>query len=282
MVGVDEPKSYKHISIQFLGRAYVHWTERTDEHAREYTSYEVYIDVRQTLWTADQSSDGRLAQGQYSFPFRFDIPSNAPSSFEGTVGSNRYELHGRIGTGHLKFDHKLTVRVPVQQVVRISEPRLLQPTGQELTGGCLFCTSAPIVLTVTVPKTGYCIGETLPVQVSIENGSSNRITMTVTLYQRLVYKAQHCYRECKKTLVHVVSDRIAPHVTHEWVPTLKFPATEVLDERSCSIIQMSYYLNVTALILWGSNLSTKIPLNAVHVLEQAPPGQSTLPPKLQW
>jgi len=206
--------------------------------------------VRQTLWTADQSPDGRLAPGQYSFPFRFDIPSSAPSSFEGTVGSIRYELHGRIGTGLLKFDRKIAFRVPVQQVVRISDPRLLQPARQEVqkTVGCLFCTSAPIVLTVTAPKTGYCIGETLPVHVSVENGSSNRITITATLCQRVVYtaRAQRVFytgrshhRQSKKALVHIRSDEIAPHITREWDPALQIPETEVLDEQSCSIIQVS-------------------------------------------
>ena len=42
----------------------------TESRTVDYTSAEVYIDVRQTLWTADQSPDGRIAPGQYSFPFR--------------------------------------------------------------------------------------------------------------------------------------------------------------------------------------------------------------------
>ena len=96
LIGVDEPKSYKYISIQFLGRAFVHWTEQGPQGTGvDCTSSEVYVDVRQTLWTADQSPGGHLAPGQYSFPFRFDIPSSAPSSFEGTVGSIRYELHAQ-------------------------------------------------------------------------------------------------------------------------------------------------------------------------------------------
>ena len=129
LVSVDKPKSYTHISIQFLGRAYVHWSETQGSgegsHTVHYTSSEVYVDDRQTLWTAAQSPEGRLAPGQYSFPFRFDVPSSAPSSFEGTVGSIRYELHGRIGTGLLKFDHRIAVSVPVQQVVGVNHPRLL-------------------------------------------------------------------------------------------------------------------------------------------------------------
>ena len=276
LVDVNEPKSYKYISIEFLGRAYVHWT-KTEVC---YSSSEVYADVRQTLWTADESPDGRLAPGQYSFPFRFDIPPNAPSSFEGTVGSIRYELHGRIGTGLLKFDRKIAFRVPVRQVVRISDPRLLQPARQEVhkTLGYLLRSSAPIVLAVTVPKAGYCVGERVPVHVYIENGSSCRVTLSASLRQSVVYTAEGRRQNSKRTLLHIESDRIAPHVTHEWDSTLNFPATEVLDERSCFIIQMSYYLKVAALIPWGINLSAKIPLMLGNVRVQPPLGESaTLP-----
>ena len=50
LIGVDEPKSYKYISIQFLGRAFVHWTEQGPQGTGvDCTSLEVYVDVRQTL-----------------------------------------------------------------------------------------------------------------------------------------------------------------------------------------------------------------------------------------
>ena len=289
LVDVDEPKSYKHISIQFLGSAYVHWTETRSEGSGDnrrtrtvhYSSSVVYVDVAQTVWTADQSLDGRLPPGQHSFPFQFGIPPTAPSSFEGTVGSIRYALHGRIGTGLLKFDHRIEVRIPVQQVVRVSDPRLLQSVCQEVqkTVCCLCCASAPIVLTVTVPKTGCCIGETLPVHVSIENGSSRCITLTASLCQGIVYTAQGHHRYSRKTLVGIGSDEIAPQVTRDWDPMLQVPATEVLDEQSCSIIQVSYSLNVTAVIPRALNLSTAIPLKLGNVPEQSPLGGSTLPPQ---
>ena len=228
LVSVNKPKSYKHISIQFLGRAYVHWTKSEVC----YSSTQVYVDITQTLWTADQSPDGRLSPGQHVFWFRFDIPTNAPSSFEGTVGSIRYELLGRIGTGLLKSDRRISVRVPVQQVVRISDPRLLQPVRQEVhkTVGRLFRAAAPVVLTATLPKTGFCVGETLPVHVYIENGSSCRISLTASLRQSVVYTAEGRRQNSKRTLLCIRSDDIAPHATREWDSVLQIPATEVLDE----------------------------------------------------
>ena len=206
MVVVDEPKSYKHISIQFLGRAKVHWTERRGGGSGRYdgggrtvhhTSEEVYVDLKQSLWNADQSPDSCLPPGQHIYQFRFGIPHNAPSSFQGTVGSIRYELHGWIGKGPWKFDHVVHHSVLVQQVVDMSNPCLQQPMRQEVqkTVCCLWCASAPIVLTVTVPKRGYSIGEILTIHVTIENGSCRHITLKASLDQSVVYTA--CQRQAQ-------------------------------------------------------------------------------------
>ena len=280
LVVVDKPKSCKHISIQFLGRADVHWKEVVSEGVGEdassrikrYISSETYVNTELTLWTADQSQDGRLPPGQHSFPFRFDIPPNAPSSFEGTLGSIRYTLRGRVGTSLFKFDHQIEARVPVQQVVGVCVPRLLQPVRQEVQKRVrhLLRASTPVVLTVTIPKTGYCLGETLPVHVAIENGTSRSITLNAVLSQAVAYRAQGVRRTEGKTLVSIVSDKIAPKNTREWDPTMQIPMTEVLGNGSCSIIQESYLLTVTAVIPWASNLSTSVHLKLGNIYQQPP------------
>lgn len=104
----------------------------------------------------------------------------------------------------------------------------------------------------------------------MENGSSRRITLTTSLRQRVVYTAKGRQRYRKKTLEHIRSDRIAPHATREWNAALQIPATDVLDKRSCSIIDISYDLKVKALIPWGFNLSTIVPVNIGNVLLLSP------------
>ena len=278
LVVVDKPKSYKHISIRFLGRADVRWKEVVSEGVGEDASSrikrcissETYVNTELTLWTAEQCQDGRLPPGHHSFPFSFNIPPNAPSSFEGTLGSIRYTLHGRIGTRVLKFDHQIEARVPVQQMVGISDPRVLQPVRQEVQKKalCLLRASTPVVLTVTAPKTGYCLGETLPVHVSIENGASRSITLNAVLSQAVVYRAQGGHQSEGKTLVSVVSDKIAPKTSREWDPTIQIPMTEVIGDGSCSIIQESHLLTITAVIPWASNLSTAIHLKLGNIYQQ--------------
>lgn len=182
---VDEPKRYEDISIHFLGKAKVEWEECLCCRSKHnvllgtvtYRSKKVY--VKQSLWTVDQSSDGRLPPGQHTCPFRFDVPRYAPSSyaFEGSVGWIRYELRIRIRIriekGFLKFDHEVRRSVPVQQVVDMSNPRLLQPICQEVQKRfCFLCrSSAQIVLTVKLLKKDYCKGEALPYMSPLRMGA---------------------------------------------------------------------------------------------------------------
>ena len=280
-ITIDEPKNYKYVTLQFVGRADVHWTESHSSgsgrhrrtHTRHYNSTEVYIDLTLTLWTPAQSPDGRLPPGQRAFPFRFTIPPTAPSSFRGSVGSIEYTLLARIGTGLFKFDHRIEAKIPVQQLVAVTDPRLLQPVRQELrkTLCCLCCASGPIVLTVTLPKTGYCIRETFPLHVFVENGSSRRVYLSAAISQRILYTAQGHHRHVNKDLTRVASDEVGPHITRDWNPTIEIPVTEIIHENSCFIIKIGYSIVVAVNIPRALNLSTEIPLTLGNTHPQQQP-----------
>ena len=292
LLDVTEPKNYKQISIRFLGTAYVHWTERhttgSGNHrrttTRSYTASEPYVDQALALWSSEQSPGGVLAPAQYNWPFSFGIPPNAPSSFEGSVGYIRFSLEGRVGTGLLKFDHVVEVRIPVLQLVSITDPRLLQPQRQETqkTVCCLCCASGPVILNVSVPKTGFCIGELFPLHVSIENGSSRQVTLSALITQRVIYTARGHRRFGGKTLISIGSDLIEPHATRNWDPSVQVPPAEIVHESSCHIIQVSYSLTVSAQIPRALNLTTTFPIELGNVQQQGdqsrPPPATSLPP----
>ena len=268
LLDVDEPKSYNEILIHFSGRSYVHWSESHTTGSRRnrrrvtrhYSSSEAYVDLVSPLWNSQQSPDGKLAPGQYSWPFSFEIPPTAPSSFEGSVGHIRYSLVGKIVTGLFKFDHNVELRVPVQQLVKISDPRLLQPVREEVqkTVCCLCCASGPIVLTVALPKTGFLLGESIQFHASLENGSNRLVTMNASIVQHIVFHAQGHRRFGGKTFVSVASDAVEPQASRNWEPTIQTPTSEVdiVHETSCGNINISYTLTVVCQIPRALNLST--------------------------
>ena len=282
LLDVAEPKSYQHISVQFSGRSHVHWTEsRTEgegDDARtvtvHYTSNENYVNLVAPLWNSQQSPDGKLPPGEYSWPFSFAIPPGVPSSFEGTVGNIRYSIVGQIITRSvLKSNHTVEVRIPVQQLVKISDPRLLQPLRQEVQKRlcCLCCASAPIVLTATVPKSGFCIRESFQVHVSLENGSNRRVTVNAAIVQQVTYTAQGGRRWSTKTLVAVQSDAIERQATRNWDPSITIPAADIVHETSCSNIKVNYSLSITVQIPRSPNLSAAFPLQLGNCQQEGQP-----------
>ena len=318
LLSVDEPKSYKRILVQFTGRSHVHWTERQREGhhhhghghghggsghrhghgrhrgghhdhqvTRSFTSSETYVDLEAAVWDSQQSPGGKLGAGQHSWPFRFDLPPMVPSSFEGSVGHIRYTLLAKIVTGLLKFDHNVEIPVPVQQLMKLTDPRLLQPQRQEVqkTVCCLCCASGPIMLTVAIPKTGFILGESFKLNASLENGSSRQLTISASIVENTTYYAQGHHCRSGKTLTSVGSDEIDPQTTKNWDPTIQIPATTdvaIIHETSCRNINVVYSLNVTCQIPGAIDLSTSFPLALGNCQDQTQSSApAAFPPSLQ-
>ena len=194
-------------------------------------------------------------------PFCFVIPPSVPSSFEGKFGNIRYILRGTIVTGLLIHNHDVTALVPVQQLVRITDPRVLQPVHKEVqkTVGCLFCTSQPII---AIPKTGFYIGESFQLHVSLENGSKRQLSMTVSLKEYIVYRAGGSYRTVSNSLYRFKSDKVERQETRNVDESVTIPTTGtvILHSRSCGNIKVTHWLKITCHIPRSFNLITTIPL----------------------
>ena len=167
---IDEPKNYKAITICLMctGRGHVHWTETRsrgsgDNRSTEtnYTANETHVDLQNVVWSKDQSAS-MLAAGEHRHQFRFLLPQNIPSSFEARgPGWIRYNIEAKIDRKFPKSSQKVETRLQVTENVHISADSLRLPflLEKQKTAGCLCCKSAPIVTTLEVPRTGYCVGE---------------------------------------------------------------------------------------------------------------------------
>jgi hypothetical protein len=272
---LKESKSYKYIEIRFHGGALVQWTEEhtsgTGEnqttHTVTYQSEETYIHEARILWSSDQTPYGKIGPGTFDLPFEFVIPPNCLGSFKGSVGSISYTLHGLIKTGLLHRDHTTQVPIQVNKIVDINVPRLLIPAHQSKKKQVgFFCFGSDVEFTVSLSRTGFCIGQSLPLIVSVVNGSSRRIKMRASIQRNCHYHAQGSTNHDKRILTDVVTHDIAPHsqqtgitIEHLTIPMVEPSFTE------SQIIEMQYYLKVIAVIPWARNSSVKIPITLGNV-----------------
>ena len=254
LVVTDKPKNYRAIQVKILGQAHVHWSQ--------YTNHEDYLNRIIHLWDKDESGGG----GQFpvcncQFPFSLQlVGNNLPASFEGTVGYIRYTIEARIVKDALmKSDTICTSRIKVVNVVDIHHPDLLQPKSMEVQKSLGYlCCAGTIVITVALPRTGYCIHrDRIPVEVTVENGSIREIRQIYIYIIKLVhYSAHNIQSYC---IVTVSRPSIGPRRTVVWEPSpIAIPDTPTTSINS-RILQVNYSLQVKAAVSWSSNPLRVIP-----------------------
>ena len=290
---VNRPKSYHHVTVALLGRAHVHWTD-FERDRTAHTANEDILSLKVVVWDKEQGTGGgKLQTGKYSFPFQFSIPKeDLPSSF-GTldsIGWIRYYVEGRIGTGQMKFDHVVQAVFPFTGLVDINSPNLRRPVRQEIrkTTCCCCCISNKITLSAETPRTGYCIGEVIPLNITAENGSSQQIKISAILTQKISYHARGTRCGNRFLVIGASSNPIQGRSSISWSPghELKVPQT-ALSLASSGIINVQYVLMVTAVIPRSRNSSAMIPITIGNVPLQnqsqttattpAPPTRAPLP-----
>ena len=273
---INEPKDYKYVRVAVCGYAHVHWTpppleegERsTYEQGTYYVAHREYVNLQSIVWCKDQSPEQTLHIGQHSFPFQFSLPNRLPASFGVPTadGCIRYFVEARISTGWLQYDQIAVAEFPVVEIVDINIPQLQAPVSDtaEETICCWYCASGPISLTVETPRSGYCIGEVIPVTINIQNRSRRETKASVTLRQRVVYTARERHPVKIHDFLKILSGPIPPRNPSVWSPGegLKIPLTTIPSLLSCDIIEVSYFLMVSVVlpVPWAEDVYVGLPL----------------------
>ena len=279
-----EPKTFRTIDVKLTGEATVHWsverTSRTDDNRTvvtyiDYSGYETYIECRSVLWDRDKDApDGVYPLGTYRYQFSFPLvaPKLPPTHLGSGNASGRikYDIVAAVNAdGYSGFNSAYT-SITVANEVPISHPSLQQPHSKEVrkTLCCLCCASGPIVITATVPRTGYCVGhDSIPLEVTVENGSSRTVRQLVaSIVKNVAYFGSHLGPRKKgpgsgsTTITSTASESIAPHITLVWKPeTFDVPDVETTLD-NCDVITVDYSLKVHGAIDYAFDPTIEIPL----------------------
>jgi hypothetical protein len=251
----DEPEDYDAIQVSLVGEAKCRWYEAQGHATVLYSSSRTYINTPVIVWDKQANGGGLFPAGNYTYPFSLQIAGdNLPPSFIGRdeLGRIVYQIEARvIKSGLLKFDHKVHSEITLANLVHTNVPHLLQPARGEVqkTICCWCCASGPIVISLSIPRSTYCIHtDAIPFEVHVENGSRRAVNITASINQVVLYVAQRRHRRCSHVLASVSSGAIATHNTTSWSPgPLPVPQTETTID-NCSIIKVSYLFKISASI----------------------------------
>ncbi|CAB3404569.1 unnamed protein product [Caenorhabditis bovis] len=269
---LSEPMKARMMKIVIEGKAHTHWSEterhsKTDHNGKTETHSETvhysatvpYMNGECLLWT---STDGKnkMPVGNYTFPFTFAIPINCPPSFEGFHGCVRYTVKAEIDRPW-RFNRKnckpFSV-IPSSDLNMI--PLAINPMTNTISKNTgLIFKNGVVSMRVDVPKQGFVPGETIQINVFIDNNSSKQVTMArAKLVQNSTYFAKRGWSfyqvdPCAMTNHGATSVRheskqpinIAPRSKSHVLLTLRIPAI-VSSFNNCPIISVSYKLHVHA------------------------------------
>lgn len=155
-IRAKERLKINNMNIELIGKAYVHWSEGTNEHRRHYNSYENYIYKRKIIQKGSDMCENFLEPGEHIYPFELELPDNLPSSFQHHVGNISYYVKANIDIPWAIDKH---CKKPFTVINNFDLSRntayLLGSgaTGQK-TLCCGPCRSDPINIALSTPKSG--------------------------------------------------------------------------------------------------------------------------------
>ncbi|KAL5271860.1 hypothetical protein ACHWQZ_G000159 [Mnemiopsis leidyi] len=244
------------VSLHVSGEACVYWCEnegkRDGKKTIHYQSREPYFN--QNFLLLGYSKGFVIKSGTHVFPFKFQLPQNLPSTFEGEHGSIRYKLRCSIQrSSKRKFpDADLDINVislfNLNIVTAASKPlfvtRCLQVPGDEHTR------QGTVSVCLSTLKSGFVPGETILVTAEIRNCSPRVIKkIGLQLVSVETYKSKLRSTTCRKVLsiTRYENCKVYPGHFLQWndvclVVPQRLPPSGL---PCCSIIKIKYLLEVT-------------------------------------
>ena len=196
--------------------------------------------------------------GEWVYTFEYELPSNIPYSTEGKYGEIYYGIKVILNVPQ-ELDKEMKLPLTIIRYEDLNTMPLLKYPKQEETSKT-FCYvficclgSSPLVMSVSIPYSGFCPGQKIPITIELNNQSHVTVRST-----KITLKGLHKFSfDYPSTSKHVEKYRLdyklvsgvksGTYVKLE--ETLKVP--EMLNpsnETYCKIFQISYVIKVAAMV----------------------------------
>ena len=176
--------------VVIYGSAQCKWSETREIHERSngtrtntryetiyYTGKDVYLNTKKFLFGSYSSESVEILGGIHRYNFAFPLPPMLPTTFEAPQGSIRYNIEAvlEVPWGFNRRS-KLPLNVVHHENLNL-QPELKHPIESEESKRfcCLFCKSQPLMMTVTLPCSGFAQGQSIAVTVGYVNQSNVKV-----------------------------------------------------------------------------------------------------------
>ncbi|KAM9394460.1 arrestin domain-containing protein 3-like isoform 2-T2 [Pholidichthys leucotaenia] len=239
------------ITMRLKGWARVHWSEGHGKHRRRRHAKLDFFDLKGIILHENRVT-GRTTKhppGRHMYPFSCRIPhGNFPSSFHAANGQVSYTLTVGINRPwHLSKDFVIELNFVNRIDTSSAELRAPLSGSNSMRLCCLWCSSGPITMTVSLEKKAFTPGETVKIMCTFSNASSTMATPKVKLQQnQIFYTHNRASRHMVfKGLVSVTGEPVSAHTSEvQSEIMLTIPSSTSLTISNCSILVVDYIIEV--------------------------------------
>jgi hypothetical protein len=171
------------------GRTEVLWkTGGRKTGSSRFEGKDIYILTKIYLFGGEDAPAIEMASGTYRYDFMQLLPNDIPASFDLKYKNNiRYRLEACLDIPWA-FDKRFKLEFIVHCNYDLNMfPELKKPVQvEEVKDFCCFCCSQHLVMTLSVPQTGYTPGENIPFIINFNNKSRYKIKRTKIYLTRVI------------------------------------------------------------------------------------------------
>ena len=195
---------------------------------------DIIITNTAVLWSDEGVADGQIPAGshQFSFSLRFQPDGPLPPSLHSTYGNIVYEVEAVIVKKASTDFNSSVANVTTSPIELLyssvidpnTTPGVLEPKLLQVQRSLRFlcCASGSISLTARIPRSWFSvgIGDAIPLEVDIENGSSRQIRLRANLIKSATYFADdYCHHTQQlRNFLLVNSGLVQPGSSLSWRP----------------------------------------------------------------
>lgn len=239
------------------GEANCKWTESTgtgnNRRSTVYHGEEKYLNSITYLFGSKDGENMEVAAGIHTYNFACQLPVPIPYSIEGKHGHIRYKVDANLDLPWA-FDleaEKPFVVVRYEDLNYFPELRLPVEVEEIKTFCCFCCTSDPLILKVRLPKTGFALGEKIPMKVELINKSSNNVNHTTFTLKRVEkfnsVSPSEKTKILKEEVAEIRSGGVKGGETTSFEEFIQIPQVLMIsNNKYCKVFQVTYEIKLTA------------------------------------
>lgn len=229
-----------------------------------------FMEESTTAWSKPESEpSGTLPEGRHVLPFSFALPGDIPPSLEneGDCGKIKYRLYAKIKSGKLQGGCVAEKAIRIVELVNCMAPDLQNPAhGMHKVDQTIFhFANTSMELNVELPRTGFKLDEDVPLTVGVD-GCKSRVNISAHLVRRATAGVHGALTIDAEKVAKVAIKSCKPMQSGStvlWAPQLKIPHTD--PSLKSDIINVTYYVQVTAKSQWRPKLCVEIPVTIGNV-----------------